>query len=171
MKSLLKRVARSLGYEIRAIQESPLEAFVGEPEALDYELLRSFATRAARISVSAAETRAARHLYLTGILGAAPTLRAPRLARGGPHTLKIGVWGRESAGQEAAFVRTPDGRGEWFNWAAKDRIEPKRGKWRVAFLGESVARGYLYDPQFNPALALESILRSELGAAEIDVVD
>src|SRR5215469_17816448 len=118
MKRLLKRVVRSLGYEIRAIQDPPLEPFVGEPAALDYELLRAFATRAARISVSAAETRAARHLYLTGILGAARTSRLPRLAIGGPHTSKIGIWSRESADKESAFVRRAGGRGEWFYWAA-----------------------------------------------------
>ena len=39
------------------------------------------------------------------------------------------------------------------------------------FTGESVARGYFYDPQFNLASALEGTLRSQLGPAEIDVVD
>jgi hypothetical protein len=171
MRSLFKRLARSLGYEVRAIQEPPLGPLPGEPKALDYELLRTFATRAARLSVPAAETRALRQLYLTGILGAAPSLDEARIARGGPHTLKLGVWKREGAGKDAAFVRTADSRAEWFFWAARERIEPKTARWRVVLLGESVARGYLYDPQFNPASALASVLESELGAGQVDVVD
>src|SRR6185437_17005129 len=48
---------------------------------------------------------------------------------------------------------------------------PKRSKWRVVLVGESVARGYLYDPQFNPASALQTLLVGQLGTGNVDVVD
>ncbi len=41
----------------------------------------------------------------------------------------------------------------------------------MALVGESVARGYLYDPEFTPGAALEQMLRSYLGSAEIEVID
>ncbi len=41
MKKLLKRAARMLGYEIRAIEPSPPEEFVLEAMPFEHELLRS----------------------------------------------------------------------------------------------------------------------------------
>lgn len=41
----------------------------------------------------------------------------------------------------------------------------------MVLLGESVARGYFYDPHFNPASVLQTILESVLGPEKIDVVD
>ncbi len=112
-----------------------------------------------------------RQLYLTGLLGPTPPPEGSRLPIGGTETANLGIWKRESAAADAAFVRRADCRNEWFFWAQKDRIEPKRTRRRVVLLGESVARGYLYDPQFNVASALETILSSEMGPTEIDVVD
>ncbi len=171
MKKLLRRAARSLGYEIRAILPSPPETFFNETTPFEYELLRTFATRAAEFAASPAETRAVRQLYLTGILGPPLSPEGNRLPIGGVGTGKVGIWERESTGKSSAFIRNAESRGEWFYWAQKDRIDPKRSRWRVALVGESVARGYLYDPQFNLASALEATLRSEVGSAEIDVVD
>jgi len=171
MKKLLKRAARALGYEIRAIVPSPPEEFVLEPTPFEYELLRDFATRAAGFAATPAQTQAVRQLYLTGLL--APTLppEGSRLPIGSPETPNLGIWKRESPAANAAFVRRTDCRNDWFFWAQKERIEPKRTKRRVVLLGESVARGYFYDPQFNVASALEKLLSSEMGPTEIDVVD
>jgi hypothetical protein len=53
---------------------------------------------------------------------------------------------------------------EWDWWANLGRIEPKEaGRARVVLIGESVARGYLYDPQFTPAMALEMMLEPYFG--------
>ena len=69
------------------------------------------------------------------------------------------------------FVRGPRQKREWFYWADREQLEPKRTRWRVVLTGESVARGYFYDPQFNLASTLQGMLQSELGPAAIDVVD
>lgn len=59
----------------------------------------------------------------------------------------------------------------WHFWANIGRIEPKGSKLRVVFLGESVARGYLYDPDFTPAMVLQMILEEQFGKDKIEVID
>lgn len=171
MKKLLQRAARSLGYEIRAIVPSPPQEFVTETTPFEYELLRDFATRAAEFAGSPEQTQAVRQLYLTGLLGPPLPREGSRLPIGSVGTPNVGIWKLEGTAANAAYVRRSDCRNEWFFWAQKHRIEPKRTKRRVVLVGESVARGYFYDPQFNVASALEGILTSEMGPTEIDVVD
>ena len=60
---------------------------------------------------------------------------------------------------------------EWHFWANLGRIDPKSAKRRVLFMGESVARGYLYDPDFTPAMALQMILDNQVGDGEFEVID
>src|SRR5262245_35905316 len=55
-------------------------------------------------------------------------------------------------------------------WADVERIEPKGRRKRIVLLGESVARGYFYDPEFNPAMALRSILANAAGIDAIEIV-
>ena len=135
----------------------------------DYELLKEFANRAAQFSASADEMQAVRNLHLTEVLKEKPYSESSRIEVGNANTLQVGIWRKKSPDKDAPFARRTDC--DVFDWANKELIEKKRGKWRVVLVGESVARGYLYDPEFNPASALEGILRSYLGAAEIDVVD
>jgi hypothetical protein len=82
---------------------------------------------------------------------------------------RVGIWERKKGSNN--FVRRRDLANQWTWWANVGRIGPKQAKRRVVLIGESVARGYLFDPQFNPAKALDSIFRSRLGAGEIEVVD
>lgn len=82
---------------------------------------------------------------------------------------RVGIWEQESAG--GAFVRSLSCVPEWHLWANVGRIGPKGAKRRVVFLGESAARGYLYDPAFTPVMALRSMLQWRLGADALDVVD
>ncbi len=83
----------------------------------------------------------------------------------------IGIWRRPK--NSVDFMRDIDKRQEWNYWANTPRIDgkAKRGKKRIIFLGESVARGYCYDPQFTPAKVLEVMLRSQFGPDGIEVVD
>ncbi len=171
MKKSVKWVFYRLGYEVREIPRLPNQMVFNETVERDYELLRGFATRAAQFSASSDETQAVRNLFLTGILNAQTYSEYVSIEVGGADTLQVGIWKRPSGAKESPFVRLPERRDEWFYWADKERIEQKKCRWRVALLGESVARGYLYDPHFNPAAALEGMLRSQLGAGKIDVVD
>jgi|HubBroStandDraft_1064217.scaffolds.fasta_scaffold03344_3 hypothetical protein len=83
----------------------------------------------------------------------------------------VGIWQRETAGNQDEFVRKVPSNEEAWLWADRERIGAKRGR-RVVLLGESVARGFLYDPAFNPALALQAMLSSAaLQIPEVDVVD
>lgn len=59
----------------------------------------------------------------------------------------------------------------WHFWANLGRIEAKGSKLRVVFIGESVARGYLYDPSFTPAMALQMILEEQFGQNQVEVID
>jgi hypothetical protein len=59
----------------------------------------------------------------------------------------------------------------WHFWANLGRIEAKGSKLRVLFTGESVARGYLYDPSFTPASALQMMLEGHYGKDQVEVID
>ena len=171
MKKSVKSIARYFGLEISKVPRLSNRITFNEAMDYDYGILRGFATRVAQFSASPGETQAVRNLLLTGILNTQPYAGYFSIEVGGADTSQVGIWKRKSGDKEAPRVRLPDRRDEWFYWADKERIEPKRCKWRVALLGESVARGYLYDPHFNPASALEEMLKSQLAAGKIDIVD
>jgi hypothetical protein len=78
----------------------------------------------------------------------------------------IGVW---EAGPEG-YERSATLRDEWLHWADVQSIPPKGERKRLLLLGESVARGFLYDPDFNPAKALEAALLTALGQP-VEVID
>lgn len=173
-KKLVKAVVHSIGYEIRELPRAlppGMTEFLNSPRGeLQFDPagdpLKAFATRAAQFSASADETRAIRGLHLSGVL------RGPPLeGRIGVDRSCVGIWRRTGEAKDAAFVRGIEFKDDWQSWADQERIGPKRCKRRVVLIGESVARGYLYDPGFTPASALEAMLRSHLGAGEIDVID
>lgn len=91
-------------------------------------------------------------------------LRAePPAAAGGRPRERVGVWDPVAAGDgHREFARSAACRGEWRFWADVERIPAKRGP-RVVLLGESVARGYLYDPALTPA----AVLQAALGGVEV----
>ena len=84
---------------------------------------------------------------------------------------RVGIWKRTSINGEDVFVRDEAAFHEWHLWANIARIPPKRTSRRIVLLGESVARGYLYDPAYNPAKVLKKILESHLGQGAVEVVD
>ncbi|HEY0510453.1 MAG TPA: hypothetical protein VGH73_01025 [Thermoanaerobaculia bacterium] len=138
------------------------------------ESLKSFCNRVAEAAVSEDGTRLARLLRLTGLLGepfrpvagAAESTPTPAPTPG-----RVGIWESKSEGGQTYFARRLDMLRDWNLWANLGRIEPKRGRRRVVLIGESVARGYLYDPQFTPAMALETILAGQLGKGQVEVID
>lgn len=149
------------------------------------ELLKDVADRLARTIVTEDGAQVARLLRLAGLLGnplhPAPerlptdnigdrevTGEAPAAS---PSPLRIGVWEGEQVNGRTCFVRRQEMMEEWSFWANVGRIEAKGSKLRILLLGESVARGYLYDPLFNMAGALEAVLQSQLGEDNVEVID
>jgi hypothetical protein len=137
------------------------------------ELLKSFADRLARAAATDAGASLLRSLRAAGLGGGAVPSSPPDSARAFTADLdgseQVGIWRRKKG--TGVFVRRLDLSEQWYLWANVGRIEPKRARRRVVLVGESVARGFLYDPQFTPAKTLEAILTARLGPGAIDVVD
>jgi len=149
------------------------------------ESLKSFANRIARAAVSDNAAQMVRLLRVTGFFGG-PQNDASNASNGvsvtdlddalggapaasyGDH---VGIWGRKVVNGKVTFVRRMEDMPEWTYWADVARIDAKSEKTRVLLIGESVARGYLYDPVFNPAMALQMILESQFGEDQVEVVD
>jgi hypothetical protein len=84
----------------------------------------------------------------------------------------VGIWRAErDAHGETSFVRRADLVDQWGFWANVHRIGPKQERRRVVLLGESAARGYLYDPHCNVAKALAAMLDAVFGSGVVEVVD
>jgi hypothetical protein len=140
------------------------------------ELLKSFADRLAQLAVSNDGAEAIRLLRQAGFLSpVCPSAPGrPRVPDSMPGTRNgewVGIWERKQENGQTYFARRKEIATEWSLWANVGKIEPKKAKRRVVLIGESVARGFLYDPQFTPAMALDKILRSQLGKDEVEVVD
>jgi hypothetical protein len=90
--------------------------------------------------------------------------------RSGAAPLRVGIWEKKVRDSETVFTRSTDGEA-WSLWSQTGTIRMRPKTRRVVVLGESVARGYFYDPHFNPASALESMLRACTGGDDIDVID
>jgi hypothetical protein len=82
----------------------------------------------------------------------------------------VGIWEPQSKNGVLSFIRSRDIE-PWSMWANVGQIKPKSNKRRVVLMGESVARGYFYDPYFSPASALESFLKFAANENNIEVVD
>lgn len=79
---------------------------------------------------------------------------------------KFGVW----ENLDGEWVRDSKRYDSWYFWADRNSIPKKRLETkRVVLLGESVARGYLFDPVINLAKIMES--HFEQSANEIEVID
>ncbi|WP_132038529.1 SGNH/GDSL hydrolase family protein [Kineothrix alysoides] len=83
---------------------------------------------------------------------------------------KVGIWQRDAQGNTEGFTVDQSKLDEINFWAKNMSIAPKKGRNRVVLIGESAARGYFYDPIYNPALELNSILNNA-DAGQYEVVD
>src|SRR5687767_14023982 len=127
------------------------------------ESLKSFANRVGSAAVSNDASDAVRLLHLAGFFDG-----STKQITGGPDHIstepvpdQVGIWERKIENGKSCFVRRPETRAEWVDWANLGRIEAKGKKPRVVLIGESVARGYFYDPQYTPAIALKAMLESQ----------
>ena len=142
------------------------------------ESLKSFANRIASLAQSGQSAQLLRLLRFAGFLGAGQgqtellhLVSQADAAPDAPGASHVGIWERKEEGGRVSFVRRLEMMPEWSLWANVGRIEAKGTRKRVILIGESVARGYLYDPEFTPALTLDTMLKARLGADEVEVID
>src|SRR5215213_3869757 len=148
------------------------------------ESLKSFANRIAKAAVSDDATQMGRLVHLFGLLGDESDQRACAalnkaageicVTEAGvrPRESKhIGIWERRIENGKTCFVRRSELVDQWRFWSHLARIEAKGSRRRILFMGESVARGYLYDPVFTPALALQMMLDEQFGKDAVEVID
>lgn len=83
----------------------------------------------------------------------------------------IGIWKQHGGNGAAYYERDRQQIASWHLWANVHRLYPKNGKQRIVLLGESVARGYFYDPFYTVAGELQAILNKSAGALPYEVVD
>jgi hypothetical protein len=132
------------------------------------ELIKSFADRLADQIMPTEVLKLARALMLPSWSDAS---QQRSIDRDAAIEDSVGIWRRKDEGKNVVFVRDPKKRDEWRHWANVGRIPSKGSKLRIVLLGESVARGYLYDPIYTPATILEQALSSALGRNSVEVID
>jgi hypothetical protein len=135
------------------------------------DTLKAFANRLAEAARSPVGGDVVRLLQATGLLASHRTGTDTNARAGETSAAReiVGVWQRAPGARH--FVRRRAAAAEWPFWANAGRIEPKQCRRRVVLIGESVARGFLYDPEFTPAMVLQTMLRGTLGDDGCDVVD
>ena len=100
---------------------------------------------------------------------------------------RIGIWeltpapgpppgaALEPAAPETAglpyYRRSDASPGELDAWADVPRLDLKGARRRVLLVGESVARGFLYDPRYTPAEVLQALLAPAGIAGGVEVLD
>src|SRR5215472_3980729 len=104
-----------------------------------------------------------------GLLQEDPSAHRHGMAEGAVDA-NVGIWFPQPEPNGMAYVRRAKDTQSSL-WADVERIEPKGRRKRIVLLGESVARGYFYDPEFNPAMALRSILENAAGIDAVEIID
>ncbi|HXQ73479.1 MAG TPA: hypothetical protein VN844_23465 [Pyrinomonadaceae bacterium] len=102
--------------------------------------------------------------------GADPPTEKPVETADAAGKIRVGTWEAADDANGRSFVRVDLGE-PWHLWASVPNIPPKGPRRRIVLMGESAARGVLYDPQFNPALALQEMMNAACGAHEVEVID
>ncbi len=83
----------------------------------------------------------------------------------------VGPWKPETRDGATFFVKRPLPPEEADLWSPAQEIPPKSASKRIVLLGESVARGYFYEPGFTPAGALEHYLNAICAGEAFEVID
>jgi len=84
---------------------------------------------------------------------------------------KIGIWVAKEEAGEGTYVRQAGPFENFGDWANVREIKPKRTGRRIVLLGESVGRGFYYDPYLSPAKYLQTMLRRDVTDEEVEVID
>lgn len=87
-----------------------------------------------------------------------------------PNTIStIGVWSKQVNGD---WQRNENYFNEWKCWSDIPVIKKKeKGKKRVVLIGESVARGYIFDPVITPTKLVDYLLKYKIKNLNYDVID
>lgn len=72
----------------------------------------------------------------------------------------IGIWRKDGDGR---YVRSQPPRWDHSFWSDAERLEYRPDTYRLVLIGESVARGMLYDPVVTPAGMLRDVLAAAAG--------
>ena len=128
-------------------------------------MLRSYAASLAEGLLGEEGRRRVELMQRLGLLTEADAPPEPAQAPGA-----IGIWEPRMEGDRIWFERSEARSGEWSLWADVPRLEPRGERPRVVLLGESVARGYFYDPSYTPARVLEELLAAH-GVPGVEVID
>lgn len=123
--------------------------------------------------VSSGSGDTARINELLSQLGYAPQLPAPDTGTPPPPVpdQSIGIWKKSVADGKPVYQRDEQMQADWHLWANVKTLYPKGAKKRVVLLGESVARGYLYDPYYTVAMELEATLNGVPRVPDCEVID
>lgn len=82
----------------------------------------------------------------------------------------IGIWHKEAENSEF-YTKNKRYENEYNYWCRNKKIpDGKKGK-RIILIGESVARGFLYDPHFTPAKYLEYLLNYYTEEKNYEIID
>jgi len=87
---------------------------------------------------------------------------------------RVGIWKASSVAraEDQVFKRIHASAEELSLWSDTEQIGPKRSRHpRILFFGESVARGFFYDPFYCPAKVLEKMLRAVPGMENCEIID
>ena len=117
------------------------------------------------------ETRIRELLKELGTVDSTVQKKEVTTAPGNDISSSVGIWVKEKTDGNVVYRRDRARRGDWTVWSATDVLYPKGTKRRIVLLGESVARGYLYDPYYNVAKELEAILNGIPEGGNVEVVD
>jgi len=83
----------------------------------------------------------------------------------------VGIYCPVGKNGQTYYERDPRCKERWSYFADVQVIPARSQKKRVVLLGESVARGFLLDPDFTPAIMLQSLLRVNTAVEDYEVID
>ena len=83
----------------------------------------------------------------------------------------IGIWKKKTVAGTVVYQRDTAKKKYWGDWADTDILCSKGTRRRVLLFGESVARGYFFDPFYNVAKELQSLLDGVPDGRDIEVID
>ncbi len=84
---------------------------------------------------------------------------------------RIGIWQPYVKEGQVVYKREASRSGEWHLWADVHEIPAKGKRSRVLLLGESAARGFLYDPCYNVAKELQAVAGKMGLPHDVEIID